>query len=93
MLPQLKHRLGHYFDLPPRWCWVAWGGLALGALGTFLTLGAQARWPGWGEWVPLVALLTMGAWLYWFDCRLFEATHPRPEDLTAPVVKPPKESA
>jgi len=77
-----RPRLGHYFDLPPRWRWVFWLVLALSAAGAALGL-----W--WGDaaltvtaCVPLIGLPVTAAWLYWFSQLVFKATELRRGDLT-----------
>ena len=77
-----KHRrLGHYFDLPPRWEWIAWLVLALGGSG----IAIAVLWLG-EEGVlgtvcaVLAVLLSMGALLCWLNHLCFKAAGPRPED-------------
>ena len=75
------HRLGHYFDLPPRWGWIAWLVVVFGVIGVTIAL--------WPNPLPLMieicvvaaALIIMAVLVYGFDLLVFRATQPRPEDL------------
>ena len=77
-----RRRLGHYFDLPPRWRWVFWPVVALGGGGTALTLWLEEETIAVADCLPLAALPGMAALLYWFNHLVFKATQPRREDLS-----------
>ena len=77
-----SRRLGHYFDLPPRWRWVFWPVVALGGGGTALTLWLEEETIAVADCLPLAALPGMAALLYWFNHLVFKATQPRREDLS-----------
>ena len=38
-----RRRLGHYFDLPPRWRWVFWPVVAFSGGGTVLALWLEEK--------------------------------------------------
>ncbi len=76
-----RRRLGHYFDLPPRWRWVFWPVVAFSGGGTVLALWLEEKAIAVADCAPLAALFGMGAWLYWFNHLVFKATRPRREDL------------
>ncbi|MGQ0605081.1 MAG: hypothetical protein ACT4QE_25670 [Anaerolineales bacterium] len=75
-------RLGHYFDLPPRWRWVFWLIVAFSGGGTVLALWLEAEAIAVAECAPLAALPGMAALLYWFNHLVFKATQPRREDFS-----------
>ena len=77
-----RRRLGHYFDLPPRWRWVFWPVVALSGAGIGLALWLEERAIAVAECLPLVALPGMAALLYWFNHLVFKATQPRREDFS-----------
>ena len=77
-----SRRLGHYFDLPPRWRWVFWPVVAASGGGTALALWLEEEAITAAECVPLAALPGMAALLYWFNHLVFKATQPRREDLS-----------
>lgn len=77
-----RRRLGHYFDLPPRWRWVFWPVVALSGAGVGLALWLEEQAIAVAECLPLVALPGMAALLYWFNHLVFKATWPRREDLS-----------
>ena len=79
---QKSHRLGHYFDLPPRWRWVLWPVVAASGGGTALALWLEEEAIVVAECAPLAALPGMAALLYWFNHLVFKATQPRREDLS-----------
>ncbi|MEK7278495.1 MAG: hypothetical protein AAB427_14180 [Chloroflexota bacterium] len=76
------HRLGHYFDLPPRWRWIFWPVIAVSGGGTALALWLEEEAVAAAECAPLAALPGMAALLYWFNHLVFKATQPRREDLS-----------
>ena len=78
-------RLGHSFDLPPRWAWIAWLVIALGGS----VIAIVALWLGKEDvagtvCAPLVALLGMAVLLYWLNHLAFKTAEPRSDDLSAP---------
>jgi len=75
-------RLGHHFDLPPRWRWVFWPVVAFSGGGTVLALWLEEKAIAVAECAPLAALPGMAALLYWFNHLIFKATQPRREDLS-----------
>lgn len=77
-----RRRLGHYFDLPPRWRWVFWPVVALSGAGTVLALWLEEKAIAAADCAPLAALFGMAALLYWFNHLVFKATQPRREDLS-----------
>ena len=77
-----RHRLGHYFDLPPRWRWMFWLLLALSGAGVGLALWLDVQAIAVAECLPLVALPGMAALLYWFNHLVFRRAQPRREDLS-----------
>lgn len=76
------HRLGHYFDLPPRWRWIFWPVVAFSGGGTVLALWLEEKAIAVAECAPLAALPGMAVLLYWFNHLVFKATQPRREDLS-----------
>ena len=79
-----RHRLGHPFDLPPRWQWIAWLVMALGGSGIAIAI----LWLGQEDVLgtvcaALVALLGMGALLCWLNHLAFKTAEPRSDDLSA----------
>ena len=77
-----RRRLGHYFDLPPRWRWIFWPVIAVSGGGTALALWLEEEAIAAAECAPLAALPGMAALLYWFNHLVFKATQPRREDLS-----------
>jgi len=77
-----SRRLGHYFDLPPRWRWIFWPVVAASGGGTAIALWLEEEAITAAECVPLAALPGMAALLYWFNHLVFKATQPRREDLS-----------
>jgi len=75
-----RHRLGHYFDLPPRWRWVAWPVWVLGGVAVAIGLWLE----GLEACLPLAILLAMGVLLCAFDYLCFRAARARPEDKNQP---------
>ncbi len=80
------HRWGHYFDLPPRWGWVAWVMLIISVVSLIVTV---ALWPNpvallVEMGVVVATLLALAMVIYEFDWLVFKTTQPRREDLTAP---------
>lgn len=81
-----SHRWGHYFDLPPRWGWIAWAVLITSVAAFIVTV---ILWPNPVALlieicVAAAALIALAAVIYEFDWLVFRATQPRREDLTAP---------
>jgi len=77
-----RRRLGHYFDLPPRWRWVFWPVSAASGGGTVIALWLEEKAIAVAECAPLAALPGMAVLLYWFNQLVFKATQPRREDLS-----------
>ena len=75
-----RRRLGHYFDLPPRWRWLAWPALAFSG-GAAVALWLEEETIAIAECAPVAALPGLAALLYWFNHLVFKATKPRREDL------------
>jgi hypothetical protein len=78
-----RHRLGHYFDLPPRWRWIFWPVVAVSGSGTAIALWLEEEAVTVAACAPLAALPGMAALLCWFNHLVFKATRPRQEDLSA----------
>lgn len=76
-----RRRLGHPFDLPTRWRWLAWLALALSGGAAAVALWLKGETIAIAECAPVVALPGMAALLYWFNHLVFKATKPRREDL------------
>jgi hypothetical protein len=77
-----RRRLGHYFDLSPRWRWIFWPVIAVSGGGTAIALWLEEEAIAVAECAPLAALPGMAALLYWFNHLVFKATQPRREDLS-----------
>ncbi|OGO66841.1 MAG: hypothetical protein A2Z49_03425 [Chloroflexi bacterium RBG_19FT_COMBO_56_12] len=78
-----KHRLGHPFDLPPRWRWFLWPVIVLSGGGTVVSLWLEEGTAAMAECAPVAALPGLAALLYWFNHCVFKAAVPRPEELSA----------
>ncbi len=87
-----SRRLGHYFDLPPRWRWVFWPVVVASGSGTALTLWLEEEAVTVAECAPLAALPGLAGLLYWFNHLVFKATQPRREDLSAKTTSGDKTS-
>jgi len=78
-------RLGHYFDLPPRWEWIAWLALALGGSGIAIAvLWIREHDVLATVCAPLAVLVGTVAFLCWLSHLGFKAAEPRPEDSSVP---------
>ena len=86
------HRLGHYFDLPPRWRWLFWPVVAVSGSGTVLALWLEEEAIVVADCAPLAALPGMAALLYWFNHLVFTATKPRQEGLSPKTTSRDKKS-
>jgi hypothetical protein len=73
------HRIGHPFDIPPRWLWIRWPVIIINGGGIAVAI--------WREEVlliecaPLAILPILVVPLYLFNHLVFNATRPRREDL------------
>jgi len=85
-----NHRLGHYFDLPPRSRWFFWPVVAFSGGGMALALWLEEEAVTVAECAPLAALPGMAALLYWFNHLIFKATRPRREDLSDKTISQDK---
>jgi Ca2+-transporting ATPase len=79
-----QHRLGHPFDLPPRWHWLVWSLVALTGGGLALAVWDEGLTAT--DCVPFAALPGMAALLYGLNQLIFRMTKPRPADLAALAV-------
>ena len=79
-----QYRLGHPFDLPPRWRWIFWPINTLSGSGIALTLWLQEEAITLVDCAPIAAIPGLAALLYWFNHHVFKAATPRPEDLARP---------
>lgn len=87
-----RRRLGHYFDLPPRWRWLFWPVITASGGGAAFALWLEGEAVAVAECAPLAALPGMAALLYWFNQLVFKATRWRQEDLPAETAQRNKTS-
>jgi hypothetical protein len=81
MSPQPPGRLGRYFLLPPRWRWLVWPALALGAGGLAVAFWLHVEVLAVASCLPIAALPVLALLLYWFDLKLFKDAQALPKDL------------
>lgn len=83
-----RHRIGHPFNLPPRWRWLFWPVIAFSGGGTAISLWMEEEAIAVVDCLPIAALPGLAAIIYWFNHCVFKATRPRPKDLTKPSIYP-----